>query len=99
MQPHSAAEVLHNEYGDCKDKHTLLASMLKSVGIASDAVLIHSTHELDPDVPSPSQFDHLITAAQIGPKTGMARQYGGSCSFGLVPGSARKKRRCWSRRI
>jgi len=23
-QPHSAADVLHNQYGDCKDKHTLL---------------------------------------------------------------------------
>ena len=27
-QPHSASDVLHNQYGDCKDKHTLLASML-----------------------------------------------------------------------
>jgi len=27
-QPHAAGDVLHNQYGDCKDKHTLLASML-----------------------------------------------------------------------
>jgi transglutaminase-like putative cysteine protease len=32
-QPHSAAEVLANQYGDCKDKHTLLASLLAAVGI------------------------------------------------------------------
>jgi hypothetical protein len=32
-QPHSAADVLENQYGDCKDKHTLLASMLYAVGI------------------------------------------------------------------
>jgi hypothetical protein len=32
-QPHTAAEVLANQYGDCKDKHTLLASLLTAVGI------------------------------------------------------------------
>ena len=39
-QPHRAAEVLENQYGDCKDKHTLLASMLGALGLRSDAVLI-----------------------------------------------------------
>jgi tetratricopeptide (TPR) repeat protein/transglutaminase-like putative cysteine protease len=60
-QPHAAAEVLSNGYGDCKDKHTLLASLLQAVGIRSYPVLIHSTREIDPDIPSPGQFDHLIT--------------------------------------
>jgi hypothetical protein len=32
-QPHSADTVLENQYGDCKDKHTLLATMLKAEGI------------------------------------------------------------------
>src|SRR6185437_5486755 len=32
FQPHAAGEVLHNEYGDCKDKHTLLASLLAASG-------------------------------------------------------------------
>ena len=31
-QPHAADDVLDNGYGDCKDKHTLLASLLKAVG-------------------------------------------------------------------
>jgi len=61
-QPHSAAEVFANQYGDCKDKHTLLAAMLEAVGIHSDAVLIPFSHELDRSEPSPSQFDHVITA-------------------------------------
>ncbi len=26
-QPHTAAEILANQYGDCKDKHTLLAAL------------------------------------------------------------------------
>jgi len=60
-QPHSSADVLHNQYGDCKDKHTLLASMLEAEGFHADSVLINSSRKLDPDVPSPSQFDHVIT--------------------------------------
>jgi transglutaminase-like putative cysteine protease len=31
--PHAADDVLDNGYGDCKDKHTLLASLLKAAGI------------------------------------------------------------------
>jgi Flp pilus assembly protein TadD len=65
-QPHSAGEVLSNQYGDCKDKHTLLAAMLRATGIESDAVLIPFTRKLDTSVPSPSQFDHVITAIPKG---------------------------------
>lgn len=61
-QPHAAAEVLANQYGDCKDKHTLLASLLNASGIKAYPALISTTHEIDSDVPSPGQFDHVITA-------------------------------------
>jgi tetratricopeptide (TPR) repeat protein len=60
-QPHASSDVLHNQYGDCKDKHTLLASMLEAEGFHASSVLINSSRKLDPDVPSPSQFDHVIT--------------------------------------
>ncbi len=60
-QPHAAGDVLHNQYGDCKDKHTLLASLLEAEGLHASSVLINSSRKLDPDVPSPSQFDHVIT--------------------------------------
>jgi len=59
-QPHFAAEVLSNQYGDCKDKHTLLASLLDAAGIRIHPALISGTRDLDPDVPSPAQFDHVI---------------------------------------
>ncbi|HEX6878978.1 MAG TPA: DUF3857 domain-containing protein, partial [Terriglobales bacterium] len=61
-QPHSAVDVLENEYGDCKDKHTLLATMLRAAGYDAWPALIGSDTKLDPDVPSPAQFDHVITA-------------------------------------
>ena len=65
-QPHSAADVLKDQYGDCKDKHTLLASLLQAEGLHANSVLINSSRKLDPDVPSPSQFDHVITMLPLG---------------------------------
>jgi transglutaminase-like putative cysteine protease/tetratricopeptide (TPR) repeat protein len=70
-QPHAAADVLANGYGDCKDKHTLFSAMLKAEGIQSYPVLIDSSRKLDPDVPSPAQFDHVITAARLGSGTAL----------------------------
>jgi tetratricopeptide (TPR) repeat protein len=61
-QPHAAVEVLKNEYGDCKDKHTLLASLLRAGGIEAFPALMNSSRHIDPEVPSPGQFDHVITA-------------------------------------
>ena len=65
-RPHTAAEVLANRYGDSQDKHILLAAMLKAAGIPSDAVLIPYTRNLDASVPSPAQFDHVITTVPLG---------------------------------
>jgi transglutaminase-like putative cysteine protease/Flp pilus assembly protein TadD len=65
-QPHSASDVLQNGYGDCKDKHTLFSAMLRAEGIQSYPVLIDSSRQLDADIPSPAQFDHVITAARLG---------------------------------
>src|ERR1700680_4051670 len=65
-QPHAASDVLHDQYGDCKDKHTLLASLLEAEGLHASSVLINSSRKLDPDVPSPSQFDHVITLLPLG---------------------------------
>src|SRR5262249_38279996 len=64
-QPHAATEVLAGSYGDCKDKHTLLAALLRAAGIPSYPVLIGSSRKLDQDVPSPAPFAHVVTAAEI----------------------------------
>jgi len=64
-QPHPAGDILSNRYGDCKDKHTLLASLLEAVGLHAYPALINSSHEIDPEVPSPSQFDHVITVVPL----------------------------------
>ena len=68
-QPHAAADVFANQYGDCKDKHTLLASMLKAAGLRAYPALMNSSRKIDPDVPSPAQFDHVISAIPLGTET------------------------------
>ncbi len=67
-QPHSAEDVLSNEYGDCKDKHTLLAALLKAEGIEAWPAMIHASRKLDPEVPSLAQFNHVITVVPQGGK-------------------------------
>lgn len=60
-QPHAASAVLQNQYGDCKDKHTLLAAMLSVLGVQPDAVLIGAGIRFNPAVPYPGAFNHLMT--------------------------------------
>jgi tetratricopeptide (TPR) repeat protein len=65
-QPHGAGEILGNQYGDCKDKHTLMAALLKSLGIQAYPALISTVTAVDLDVPSPGQFNHVITVVGKG---------------------------------
>ncbi len=65
FQPHPAAEIFHNRYGDCKDKSTLLSAMLSSVGIHSAIVLVDSKRGfVDPAAPS-MLGNHAIAAVRI----------------------------------
>jgi tetratricopeptide (TPR) repeat protein len=60
-QPHTADDVLSNGYGDCKDKHTLLAALLAAENIHAFPALVNLSRTVDPELPSPGQFDHVIT--------------------------------------
>ena len=90
-QPHAAADVLHNQYGDCKDKHTLLASLLEAEGLHADSVLINSMRKLDPDIPSPSQFDHVLTMLPLGKQEIWMDTTAEVAPFRLLAYSLRKK--------
>lgn len=65
-QPHPATTVLDNQYGDCKDKHTLMASLLNATGAVAYPALMNSSRRIDLDVPTPAQFDHVISAVPRG---------------------------------
>lgn len=90
-QPHSAADIFANQYGDCKDKHTLLVAMLGAVGIQADTVLIHSQRKLDRDIASPSQFDHVITAIHLGDKRTIVDTTAEVAPFGMLWQQIRNK--------
>ena len=76
-QPHPAADVLANRYGDCKDKATLLTAMLQAIGIDSYYVLVHSGRGVVmPEFPSMLNFDHVIVAIGMpGESEPLARLY------------------------
>jgi hypothetical protein len=64
-QAHPAADIYRNRYGDCKDKTTLLISMLQAVDIHAYYFAVdHRRGFVDPE--APSRFgDHMITAIEI----------------------------------
>ena len=69
-QAHPAADIFAHRYGDCKDKTTLLISMLEVAGIHAYYVPVDSHRDfVDPEMPS-FYGNHMITAIELpaGPK-------------------------------
>jgi hypothetical protein len=66
-QPHAAADVLSHEYGDCKDKATLLGAMLEQIGVKSYPVIINAARGVvtEGTPPSPYGFNHAILAVAL----------------------------------
>ncbi|MGC2112631.1 MAG: DUF3857 domain-containing protein [Candidatus Korobacteraceae bacterium] len=91
IQPHAASEVLANGYGDCKDKNTLLAALLDAEGFHSTSVLIGSSMKLDPEIPSPSQFDHVITRVPVDGKEIWLDSTPGVAPFRMLSSNLRDK--------
>jgi hypothetical protein len=67
IQPHSASEIFQHRYGDCKDKATLMAAMLKELGIDSYYVIINSERgSVTADTPAQIRaFDHAVIAIKL----------------------------------
>lgn len=64
-QPHPAAEVLSTQYGDCKDKDTLLEAMLHAKGFVTAPALIGVNVAPVAELPSPAVFNHVITTVEM----------------------------------
>jgi len=60
--PHDPAETLSHKYGDCKDKATLLVTMLRAAGIPAYVALLNAGERMDvpADLPGMGDFDHVI---------------------------------------
>jgi len=66
FQPHYAGDVFSNRYGDCKDKATLLSTMLKEIGIESYYVFINIDRgRIWPEHPPAIYFNHAILTIQV----------------------------------
>ncbi len=70
FQPHTPDEVLDHGYGDCKDKDTLLESLLRAKGFTTAPVLIGAGIAPVTDLPSPAVFNHAITTVEMPAATG-----------------------------
>ena len=70
-RPHPAAQVFSKQYGDCKDKATLMRAMLKVLKLDSYPVLIYSGDRtrVREEWVSPGQFNHLILAVRVSDET------------------------------
>jgi hypothetical protein len=70
-RPHAAADVFNKNYGDCKDKANLMRALLKSLGVESYPVVIFSgdPNHVEPEWPSPQQFNHCIIAVKVSDET------------------------------
>lgn len=65
-QPHYAADVFTHRYGDCKDKATLMRSMLREIGIDSYHVPINTERgSITADTAAYQGFDHVIVAIKL----------------------------------
>lgn len=60
--PSQPEEVLKRNFGDCKDKALLLATILRQLGVEAVPALVNSQRgkTLPDDLPSPYVFDHAI---------------------------------------
>ena len=68
LQPHAAADVFTHRYGDCKDKVTLLQSMLAQIGIDSEYFIINTERgSILADTPANLGFNHAIVAISLPP--------------------------------
>src|ERR1700722_12115516 len=67
LQPHPAGDIFAHRYGDCKDKATLMSTMLHEIGIESYYLDIHTRRGgAAPDRPAMTGwFNHEILALKL----------------------------------
>jgi len=65
-QPHAAPDVFAHRYGDCKDKATLMRTMLHEIGVDSYHVIINTERgSVTRETPAHNAFNHAIIAVKL----------------------------------
>ena len=58
--PNFTMEIVGNRYGDCKDHSLLFYQLLRAVDEPAELVLVSTNHEVQTEVASLDQFNHMI---------------------------------------
>jgi len=65
-QPHAATDIFSHHFGDCKDKATLLSTMLKEIGVDSYYVVVNTRRgSVNAGTPAVNWFNHVILAIKV----------------------------------
>lgn len=84
-EPHKAAEVLKNKYGDCRDKSVLMVTLLRACGIESCPALIDSESvKIVKEVPTLKQFDGMLIAIPQEKGYRFLDPFGDMSQFGFI---------------
>ena len=91
IKPRPAPKIFKDGYGDCKDKTTLLSTMLSVAGITSYPVLIPAgkSSKVVREIPSLAYFNHMILAAEENEDGDLIwlDPTAETCAFGDLPAS------------
>ena len=84
FRPHAAANVLQNQFGDCKDKANLFNALLHSLKIEAHLVLLPRFSQAYDNVPGLA-FNHAISQVLLGGEPLWVDTTDDVCRFGLLP--------------
>jgi len=84
FRPHGAANVLENQFGDCKDKANLLNTLLHCVNIEARLVLVPRFSQAHDEIPGLA-FNHAISRVTLGGQNVWVDTTDDVCRFGMLP--------------
>ncbi len=84
FRPHAAANVLQNQFGDCKDKANLFNALLHSLKIEANLVLVPRFSQAHEGLPGLA-FNHAISRVMLGGETMWVDTTDDVCRFGMLP--------------
>jgi hypothetical protein len=84
FRPHAAANVLQNQFGDCKDKANLFNTLLHCLKIDAHLVLVPRFRQARDGLPGLA-FNHAISRVTLGTQTLWVDTTDDTCRFGLLP--------------
>jgi Domain of Unknown Function with PDB structure (DUF3857)/Transglutaminase-like superfamily len=84
FRPHAAANVFKNQFGDCKDKANLFNTMLRSLDIDANLVLVPRFRQAYDALPG-FAFNHAISRVTLTNETLWVDTTDDICRFGMLP--------------